>query len=85
MSINERDPKLPHGTDKCRCMTCGEYFNSTFAFDAHRIFTSKEAVQAKDYARRACLSGEAMRARGMAISATGHWVTAPRPQVEASA
>jgi hypothetical protein len=33
---NPSDPKIPFGSDRCRCFACGEYFNSTYAFTKHR-------------------------------------------------
>lgn len=84
MTRNERDPMLPRDSDKCRCATCGLYFNSTHAFDRHRVLDSADARRFKDYARRRCLSGIEMRERGMTTSATGHWITAPRPPVSRS-
>jgi hypothetical protein len=53
--------------DHCRCMACGEYFNSTAAFDKHRV---------GDYAKgRACLTVQTMESKGMARNNTGWWVT----------
>jgi hypothetical protein len=59
--------------DRCRCSGppyggCGEYFNSTKAFDRHR--TGAYAL-----AQRRCLSPDEMRAKGMAKNAAGFWVT----------
>jgi len=52
---------------RCQCATCGEYFNSTYAFDLHR---------AGDYGvNRRCLTVEGMQSRGMALNATGWWVS----------
>jgi hypothetical protein len=52
--------------DHCKCPTCGEYFNSTRAFDKHRT---------GEYGARRCLSPDDMRVRGMVVSATGWWLT----------
>lgn len=30
------DPKLPHGTKRCKCTVCGEYFASPSSFDEHQ-------------------------------------------------
>ena len=67
---NTRDPMLPIGTDKCQCAACGEYFNSTFAFDKHRI--GRPGVD------RRCRSGDELLADGWGRNATGHWITAVR-------
>jgi len=57
--------------DRCQCAGhpyrgCGEYFNSTRAFDKHRT---------GEYSSRRCLSQAEMRAIGMAQNAAGFWVT----------
>jgi hypothetical protein len=51
--------------DRNQCTGCGEFFNSSGAFDHHRIgpFTS-----------RRCLSAEEMQAKGMALNGAGYWV-----------
>jgi hypothetical protein len=69
-SINHRDPKLPLGSDKCRCMACGLYFNSTFAFDGHRI--------GRIGLDRRCRTGDQLKALGWCLSSTGHWITEAR-------
>jgi hypothetical protein len=52
--------------DHCQCPTCGEYFNSTYAFDKHRT---------GEYAARRCMSRDEMMAKGMAVSSTGFLVS----------
>jgi hypothetical protein len=54
--------------DHSQCPGCGEYFNSTYAFDKHR--TGRYAPM-----QRRCLSLDEMRALGMVISATGWWLS----------
>ena len=51
----------------CQCAGCGEYFNSQAGFDMHR--TGAFGID------RRCLSPDEMRKAGMAISASGWWVT----------
>jgi hypothetical protein len=51
--------------DHCRCSICGAFFNSTRAFDKHRV---------GEWARRRCLAPEDMAAKGMSISRSGWWV-----------
>jgi len=52
--------------DHCQCSVCGEYFNSTAAFDKHRTGQGSN--------RRCLLLSDMFRA-GMAISSRGWWVT----------
>jgi hypothetical protein len=51
-----------------QCAACREYFNSTYAFDKHRVgrYTPME---------RRCLSPDEMRAKGMVVNSTGFWVS----------
>lgn len=56
--------------DHCQCRRCGEYFNSTAAFDKHRTGTYSPLA-------RRCRTTAEMRERGMALSG-GWWVTAQR-------
>lgn len=58
--------------DRNQCPSCGEFFNSTLAFDKHRT---------GDYPARHCLSPDAMVAKGMAVSSAGFWVSKPRPEM----
>ena len=62
--MHKRERKL--GTNRCQCVMCGEYFNSTFAFDKHRT---------GEFGERVCLTEDAMREKGMATNATGWWVS----------
>jgi hypothetical protein len=61
--------------DRCRCNPttggCGEYFNSTYAFDQHR--TGEHGVT------RRCLTVPEMEARGFVRNATGYWITKASP------
>ena len=71
-SPNARDPMLANGSDRCRCPSCGLYFNSTFAFDRHRkgrIGTSE----------RRCMAADELTASGWCRTETGHWISARRP------
>jgi hypothetical protein len=49
-------------------MACLEYFNSTAAFDRHRIGAAAE---------RRCLTVTEMTVRGMACNGSGFWITRP--------
>jgi hypothetical protein len=59
------------------CRTCGVYFNSTAAFDKHRIGT--HGVD------RRCMTVDEMLAKGMAQAASGFWVTALRHDYDCTA
>lgn len=63
--------ELPHGTDICKCPTCGWVFNSTYAFDFHRVggHGSKE---------RRCLTVTEMREAGMERNRRGRWISSSR-------
>lgn len=52
--------------DRCQCSACGEFFNSTFAFDKHRL---------GDYGMRRCRTPDVMEAIGMSRNVKGLWVT----------
>ena len=58
--------------DQCQCRGCGKYFNSTKAFDKHRVW--------KDKLTRICLDEFAMLAIGMEPNRKGLWVTQAMPQ-----
>jgi hypothetical protein len=59
--------------DRCRCSSCGLYFNSTAAFDKHRVGSWRGVAD------RRCLAIAEMKDRGMAVNASGYWVTALNP------
>ncbi|MGA7807875.1 hypothetical protein, partial [Bradyrhizobium sp.] len=54
--------------DHCFCGTCGEYFNSTCAFDMHRVGSFRKNA-------RRCLSVQEMTEIGMVRSKTDWWIT----------
>lgn len=54
--------------DRNQCPTCGEYFNSTAAFEKHRIGEYGMGL-------RRCLSVEEMLCASMVISSQGFWIT----------
>lgn len=58
--------------DHCRCMACGERFNSTYAFDKHRV--GAYAPIGKLSTRR-CLGVAEMTAAGMSRNAGGWWIS----------
>ncbi len=55
---------------RCLCRGCGEYLNSVYAFDRHRIWASPTVQR--------CLTHEEMVLKGMAINSSGFWITKPR-------
>ncbi|CAE6857002.1 hypothetical protein R75461_07767 [Paraburkholderia nemoris] len=62
--------------DRNQCPTCNQYFNSTYAFDAHRTGPFGHDGQP---AQRRCLGGDEMRATGMSLNAAGFWRTGLMP------
>jgi hypothetical protein len=63
--------------DRNQCGGCGEFFNSTFAFDKHRT-----GEFGKD---RRCLAADEMRARGMSTNAAGFWISSAMPELHREA
>lgn len=61
--------KVTHS--RCRCHSCGKFFNSTGAFDKHRI-----GAHGPD---RRCMTEDEMIAKGMDKNSAGYWVTALLP------
>jgi hypothetical protein len=57
--------------DHCQCPTCGDSFNSTYAFDKHRV-----GPYTHDLETRRCLSPDEMRVAGMTKNAAGWWIAA---------
>jgi hypothetical protein len=52
--------------DHCFCSVCGEYFNSTRAFDKHRVGS---------WLTRRCRTPGEMLEVGMVTSSTDWWIT----------
>lgn len=63
-------PKLTGNRNQCP--TCGEFFNSTYAFDKHR---TGPFGKASTPAQRRCLKPDEMRAIGMLKNEAGFWVS----------
>lgn len=57
--------------DRNQCPTCGELFNSTFAFDKHRTGDYKTG--------RRCMTIAEMESEGMGKNAAGFWISAAMP------
>jgi hypothetical protein len=60
--------------DRNQCCGCGEYFNSTAAFDKHRTGDFTDPTNP-----RRCLELTSMYAKGMSRNRDGFWVTAVNP------
>lgn len=58
--------------DRNQCPGCGQFFNSTLAFDKHR-------TGAHQGGGRRCLTPVEMAARGMDVNARGYWISASLP------
>lgn len=78
-------PKLTG--DRCRCTACGELFNSTFAFDKHRIALQRLRAGARHpvpatYQRTGtdlrCFDTAAMAEMGFSKNSSGFWITRSR-------
>ena len=61
--------KLKLTRDRCQCTVCEEFFNSTFAFDKHRI---------GDWFMRRCRTPDIMESIGMSRNAKGFWISSKR-------
>jgi hypothetical protein len=57
--------------DRNQCPGCGQFFNSTSSFDAHRTGPFGTPGEA---ARRRCMTVEEMQAKGMTLNQAGYWV-----------
>lgn len=55
--------------DRCRCMACGLPFNSTTAFEKHRVGEYRPVLD------RRCLSVTEMQELGMSTNTAGFWIT----------
>lgn len=58
--------------DRNQCPSCGEYFNSSSAFEKHRTGEFGKS--------RRCKTLEEMLANGMAKNSSGFWVGALNPK-----
>jgi hypothetical protein len=55
--------------DRNQCQTCKEYFNSSGAFDKHRV--------GEHGLNRRCRTREEMQAKGMSLNKDGFWIKEP--------
>lgn len=70
-----RERKL--SSSRCQCCGCGHYFNSTGAFDKHRIEDKIQKI-------RRCRTPEEMEKAGMLVTVAGWWVTSAWDMASAS-
>ena len=63
------------GEAGCECTSCGDLFNSTTAFDGHRIGAFESPAAA---CQRRCLSASEMEAKGWLRNQRGFWITGAR-------
>lgn len=71
--------------DRNQCPSCGEFFNSTLAFESHRTgahgavnsVRNSSGIPRERHGRR-CLDAAEMSAKGMAHNAAGFWVSERR-------
>jgi len=54
---------------RCQCRACDEYFNSSFAFDKHRIGEHGK--------NRRCMTTDEMLGKGMERNKALFWVSSP--------
>lgn len=57
-------------SSRCQCPSCDLYFNSTVAFDKHRVWVHK-------LRKNVCMTPSDMENKGMAVNDAGFWVTKP--------
>jgi hypothetical protein len=63
--------------DKNQCPTCGHFFASTYAFDAHR--TGPFGTEKNPKSNRRCLTLAEMVGRGMVRNSHFWWVSGANP------
>ena len=72
------DQKLPHGTNRCKCSGCGEYFGGVRAFELHRV---------GQYPDRSCLApscvSDSQKQPLLRLNDRGYWVHIKKPMISA--
>lgn len=66
-------PKLGNGT--CQCTACDDLFNSTTAFDGHRVGAFETLTSGS---QRRCLTPAEMEDKGWLRNSRGFWITGSR-------
>jgi len=73
---NKNDPKLPYGSNYCKCVACGEYFTSDSTFRLHRV------DDADSISGRACRDPakilDKTRKPRLRLTPSGHWASSRR-------
>ena len=69
------DPKLPNGTNMCKCAACGEYFQTVLAFDRHRIgsYGEEHAGKFGVGGDRRCVDVASMAEAKLSLNPKGYW------------
>jgi hypothetical protein len=62
---------------RCQCQGCFEYFNSTTAFDRHRVGNWMNRGE-----NRRCLTVEEMREKGFTLNKSNFWITRSGPELQ---
>lgn len=63
-----RDPMLPVGSNRCKCVGCGRYFGGVSGFEAHQRVAKSGDVECRDPAEV-----------GYVVNEAGYWVK-PMPE-----
>lgn len=66
-------------SQRCRCGSCGDFFNSVTAFDGHRVGPYRQLRDSPHAVDRRCLAPDEMTARGWQRNASGYWTTGTMP------
>lgn len=73
------NPNVVIRGDRNECAACGVLFNSSAAFDKHRVGYFHEPSKRIPFPRR-CMAEVEMRAAGMSINNDGFWITKEMPE-----
>lgn len=67
--------------DRNQCAGCGEFFNSSAAFDKHRVgaFGAPDGNGSYLKSSRRCLTFDEMVEKNMEQNSSGFWITASNP------
>lgn len=79
------DPRLPIGTNYCKCSACGEVFGGSSGFEFHRVgeFEGDRRCRTKKELRKAGYAADDMGRWRLAVTGTRRdALTAARPGAE---
>lgn len=68
--------------NRCQCTGCGEYFNSAYTFDGHRVGLFAPINRPNT---RRCLTVAEMMAKGWLRNDAGFWISGKRPTLARTA